>query len=104
MPTNLDIYRSAKLLIDQHGQDALIEVAVKWDELLDAGDLDGQQTWLKIRAAVLELLKPDELPLRPAFPARVAEDLASRRVGRPHTGATMAGLIAKVIRAKSAAS
>ena len=27
MPTDLDIYRSAKLLIDRHGQDALIEAA-----------------------------------------------------------------------------
>jgi len=57
MTTDLDIYRSAKLLIDQHGRDALIEVALKADELLDAGDLDGQAVWMRIRKAVLELLK-----------------------------------------------
>ena len=57
MPTDLDIYRSARLLIDQHGADALLEAALKADELLDAGDLDGQLAWLRIRKAVLELLK-----------------------------------------------
>ena len=60
MPSDLDIFRSAKLLIDQHGQDALIEAALKADELLDAGDLDGQATWLRIRKAVLELLQPGD--------------------------------------------
>ncbi len=57
-PDDLDIYPSAKLLIDHHGQDALIEAALKADELLDAGDFDGQAVWLRIRKAVLELLKP----------------------------------------------
>ncbi len=60
MSTDLDIFRSAKLLIDQHGADALIEAALKADELTDAGDWDGQQTWLRIRKAVLELLKPGD--------------------------------------------
>ena len=60
MTTDLDIYRSAKLLVDQHGQDALIEAALKADELLDAGDLDGQAVWLRIRKAALELLKPGD--------------------------------------------
>jgi len=36
-----DIYRSAKLLIDQHGQEALIEAAGRADTLRDKGDLDG---------------------------------------------------------------
>ena len=54
---DLDIYRSAKLLLDQHGADALIEAALWADELLDAGDLDGQRVWLRIRTAVLDLLK-----------------------------------------------
>ncbi len=58
MTTDLDIFRSATLLIDQHGADALIEVALKADELLDAGDLDGQRVWVRIRATAIELLKP----------------------------------------------
>ena len=35
------IYRSAKLLIDQHGDEALIHAAMRADEFLDRGDLDG---------------------------------------------------------------
>ena len=57
---DIDIYRCAKLLIEQHGQDALLEAALKADELLDAGDFDGQAVWLRIRKAVLELLKPGD--------------------------------------------
>ena len=38
MPTNLDICRSAKLLIDQHGQDAILEAAIRAEQLRDAGD------------------------------------------------------------------
>ncbi len=60
MVDDIDVFRSAKLLIDQHGQDALIEAALKADELLDTGDLDGQAVWLRIRAAVLELLRPGD--------------------------------------------
>ncbi len=37
MPTDLDIYRSAKLLIDRHGQDALIEAA-DWKKRICASD------------------------------------------------------------------
>ncbi len=60
MPPDLDIHRGAKLLIDQHGQDALIEAALKADALRDKGDLDGQAVWPRIRKAVLELLKPGD--------------------------------------------
>ncbi len=49
---DIDIYRSAKLLVEQHGVDALLEAALKADELLDAGDQDGQAVWTRIRKAV----------------------------------------------------
>ncbi len=65
MPTDLDIYRSAQLLVEQHGADALIEAALKADELLDAGDLDGQRVWMRIRKAVLELLMEKPGPGEP---------------------------------------
>ena len=41
MLTNLDIYRSANVLVKRHGQDAPIEAAMRADELLEAGYLDG---------------------------------------------------------------
>jgi hypothetical protein len=36
---DLDIWR----LIQQHGDDAVIEAAMRADELLERGDLDGQR-------------------------------------------------------------
>ena len=51
----IDIYRTANELIKQHGEDAPIHAAMRTDELLDAGDLDGQAVWKRILAAVEEL-------------------------------------------------
>ena len=55
MTDDLDIYRSAMLLIDQHGQHASLEAAMRGDELLAQDDLDGQRVWMAIRDAVREL-------------------------------------------------
>ncbi len=55
MPSDLDILRSAKARIDQHGEHAVLEAAIPADERLAQGDLDGQRVWLAIRAAVREL-------------------------------------------------
>lgn len=55
MTSDLDIYRAAKELIKQHGEDALIHAAMRADELLDAGDMDGLAVWKRILAAVEEL-------------------------------------------------
>ena len=41
MTSDLDIYRSANVLVKQHGPDAPIEAAMTADQLLEAGDLDG---------------------------------------------------------------
>ena len=56
MTSDLDIYRSAKLLIDQHGDEAPIHAAMRADDLLDRGDLDGAAVWRRIVSAVNELL------------------------------------------------
>ena len=40
MIPNLDIYRSARLLVMQHGGDPPIEAAMRADAMLEAGDLD----------------------------------------------------------------
>ena len=57
MTTDLDIYRSAKLLVDQYGVGASLHAANRADEMLEKGDLDGQATWLRIYAAVMEMLR-----------------------------------------------
>ena len=43
--SDLDIYRSAKLLVKQHGDEAPIHAAMHADAMLDKGDLDGQRVW-----------------------------------------------------------
>ena len=52
----IDIWRSAKLLIDQHGDEAPIHAAMRVDELLEASDLDGYTVWKRVLKAVEELL------------------------------------------------
>ena len=54
--SDIDVYRSAKLLIDKHGDEAPIHAAMKADDMLYEGDLGGERVWLRILAAVNELL------------------------------------------------
>ena len=56
MTSNLDIYRTANELIKQHGEDAPIHAAMRADELLEAGDMEGKAVWLRVLAAVDEWL------------------------------------------------
>ena len=51
----VDIWRSAKALVDSYGDDATIHAAMRADELLAQGDLDGAGTWRRVLAAVKEL-------------------------------------------------
>jgi hypothetical protein len=62
MTSNLDVYRSAKLLIDDHGEAAAIEAAMKADAMLDQGDLDGAAVWRRIVAAVNEIQQAEPGP------------------------------------------
>ena len=55
MTTDLDLYRSARLLIDQHGEDAARDAAMRADALLEAGDMEGRRVWLRIREAIKDL-------------------------------------------------
>ena len=61
MIPDLDIYRSANLLVKRHGQDAPIQAAMRADAMLEAGDLDGY-------AAIWQALRPSWL--RPLHNAR----------------------------------
>ena len=62
MIPDLDIYRSAQVLVKRHGQDAPIEAAMRADELLEAGDLDGCAVWKRILRAVEELQRVEPVP------------------------------------------
>ncbi len=59
MIPDLDIYRSANALVKRHGQDAPIQAAMRADELLEAGDLDGYTVWKRILRAVEKLLSKE---------------------------------------------
>ncbi len=56
MPSEIDIYRSAKLLIDQLGEGALIFAAQQVDACWERGDLDGKAVWIQVIRAIKELL------------------------------------------------
>ena len=62
MIPDLDIYRSANLLVKQHGEDAPIEAAMRADAMLEAGDLDGYAVWKRILRAAEELQGTDPAP------------------------------------------
>jgi hypothetical protein len=52
----LDIYRAAKVLIQQYGpEEAPMMAASRCDALLDLGDVEGQRVWKGILRAVEEL-------------------------------------------------
>ncbi len=55
MIPDLDIYRSANLLVKQHGEDAPSHAAMRAAAMLEAGDLDGYGVWRRILRAVGEL-------------------------------------------------
>ncbi len=59
MIPDLDIYRSANLLVKQHGQDAPIYATMRADAMLDKGDLGGYAVWKRILRAVGELLSKE---------------------------------------------
>ena len=63
MTSDLDIYRAANELIKQHGEAADIEAAMRADELMEAGDMEGVAVWKLILKAIEELLseeRPDD--------------------------------------------
>jgi len=54
---DIDIWRAAKLLVDRHGDEAPVHAAMRADELLAEGDVDGQRIWKRILGAIEELLR-----------------------------------------------
>ncbi len=63
MTSDIDIYLSANELIKQHGEDAPIRAAMRADELMETGDMEGVAVWKRIVKAIEELLseeRPDD--------------------------------------------
>lgn len=59
--SDVDIYRSAHSLMQQHGDDAAPHAAMKADECYDARDVQGYVMWRRIVEAV-ERLRPMKPP------------------------------------------
>lgn len=54
-----DILRSAQTLITQYGDDASLHAALRADELLVEGDMEGCRVWQLIQDAVTELQRTE---------------------------------------------
>ncbi len=62
MTSDLDIYRTANVLIREHGQDAPIQAAMRADAMLEKGDLEGCAVWKRVVRVVEELLSKERPP------------------------------------------
>ena len=52
MISDLDVYRTATLIVKQHDDEAPIHAAMLADELMAAGDMEGRAVWLRVLDAV----------------------------------------------------
>jgi hypothetical protein len=59
MTSDLDIYRTANVLIREHGEDAALETAQRADAMLEKGSLDGQRVWKRVLAALKEIQRQE---------------------------------------------
>ncbi len=59
MIPDLNIYRSASVLIREHGEDAALEAAQCADAMLEKGSLDGLRVWKRVLAAVKEIQRQE---------------------------------------------
>ncbi len=56
--SDLKIYGSAQLIVDQHGDEAPIFAAMQADNKLERGDMESMVAWHRILAAVRVLVRP----------------------------------------------
>ena len=52
---DIDIYRSAKLYIDQYGADASKHAAMQAEAMMRASDLEGYNAWMRIGRAIEDM-------------------------------------------------
>jgi hypothetical protein len=63
MTAELDIYRTANILVKEYGvEQAPLMAAKRADALLELGDLDGVQVWQAVLRAVEELIRTEREP------------------------------------------
>ena len=59
---DIDIFRSAKLLIDRHGDEADVIAIKRATKMLDAGDMDGYAVWKRIVGAIEDMQRETPRP------------------------------------------
>ena len=59
MTSDLDIFRTANVLIREHGDEADRAAAERADSFLEAGDMDGLAVWKRVLAAVKEIQRQE---------------------------------------------
>ncbi|MDA0998252.1 MAG: hypothetical protein O2944_08610 [Proteobacteria bacterium] len=59
--TTKDVYRLAQVLLERHGEGAVIFAAKVAEELRDQGDDEGHAAWKRVVKAVIDLID-DEPP------------------------------------------
>ncbi len=59
MTSEMDIFRTANVLVKHYGEDAALEAAQCADAMLEKGSLDGQRVWKRVLAAVKEIQRQE---------------------------------------------
>lgn len=59
MIADIDIWRTAWLMIDRYGEGAEFEAASRADKLLEDGDLEGATVWRRVLAAMDEMRRTE---------------------------------------------
>ena len=59
MTSEIDIFRTASVLIREHGEAATLEAAQRADAMLEKGSLGGQRVWKRVMAAVKEIQREE---------------------------------------------
>ncbi len=55
MTSEIDIYRTANVLIREHDDEAYLVAAERAGSFLDAGDIDGSLVWKRVLKAIKEI-------------------------------------------------
>lgn len=58
-----ELWACAQKIIDMHGRDAELHAAMRADELLSEGDVDGQRVWKAILARIVDWRRETLPPL-----------------------------------------
>ena len=56
--TELDVWRSANILVKRYGAEAVFIATKRADALLDQGDMQGCSAWVRIAKAITDLERP----------------------------------------------